>query len=160
MKFVQIMIIALAAMLSQPVIAQDKGKSADTNMEILAQKIKADKKLLVATNMELTDAEAKKFWPIYEAYQADLQKLNKRLAKVILDYAEVYNKGSVPGATAKKLLNEALAIQEAEVQLKRSYIPKLEKALPEMKVARYIQIENKIRAIINYELAAQIPLVE
>ncbi len=160
MKFVQIVVIAMAALLSQPVIAQDKGKSGDTNMEILAQKIKADKKLLVAANMELTDAEAKKFWPVYEAYQADLQKLNKRLAKVILDYAEVYNKGAVPDATAKKLLNEALAIQEAEVKLKRSYVPKLEKALPEMKVARYIQIENKIRAIINYELAAQIPLVE
>jgi len=158
MRFVQIVVIALAALLSQPVIAQDKG--GNTNMEILAQKIKADKKLLVASNMDLTEAEAKKFWPVYEAYQADLQKLNKRLAKVILEYAEVYNKGSVPDATARKLLNEALAIQEAEVKLKRSYVPKLEKALPEMKVARYIQIENKIRAIINYELAAQIPLVE
>ena len=58
------------------------------------------------------------------------------------------------------LPNGALAIQEAEVKLKRSYVPKLEKALPEMKVARYIQIENKIRAIVNYELAAEIPLVE
>ena len=158
MKFVQIVIIAFAVLLSQPVVGQDKGGTS--NMEILAQKIKADKKLIVAENMGLTDAEAKKFWPLYEAYQADLQKLNKRLAKLILDYAEVYNKGSVPDATAKKLLNEALAIQEAEVKLKRSYVPKLEKALPEMKVARYIQIENKIRAIINYELAAQIPLVE
>lgn len=158
MKFVQIAIIALAAVLAQPVIAQDKGGT--TNMEILAQKIKADKKLLVATNMDLTDAEAKKFWPVYEAYQDDLHKINRRLAKLIVDYAEVYNKGSVPNATAKKLLDEALAIEEAELKLKRVYIPKLEKALPEMKVARFIQIENKIRAIINYELAAQIPLVE
>ena len=158
MKFVQIVIIALAALLSQPVVAQDKGGT--TNMEILAQKIKADKKLIVADNMGLTDAEAKKFWPVYEAYQGDLHKINRRLAKLIVDYAEVYNKGSVPNATAKKLLDEALAIEEAEVKLKRAYIPKLEKALPEMKVARFIQIENKIRAIINYELAAQIPLVE
>ena len=144
--------------LAQPVIAQEK--AADSNMEILRQKIKADKKLVVAANMQLTEAEAKKFWPVYEAYQQDLQKLNKRLGQLIVDYAQAYNKGPVPDATAKKLLDEALAIEDAEVKLKRSYVPKLEKALPEMKIARYIQIENKIRAVINYELAAKIPLVE
>lgn len=158
MKLIRIAVIALAAALSQPVIAQDKG--GNTNMEILRQKIKADKKLIVAANMQLTEAEAKGFWPVYEGYQSDLQKLNQRLGRLIVDYAKVYNKGSVPDATAKKLLDEALAVQAAEVQLKRSYVPKLEQVLPAMKVARYIQIENKIRAIINYELAAEIPLVE
>lgn len=158
MKILRIVVLALAVMLPPPVIAQDKG--GDTNMEILRQKIKADKKLVVAANMQLTEAEAKKFWPIYEAYQSDLEKLNQRLGKLIVDYAAVYNKGSVPDATAKKLLNEALAIEEAEVKMKRSYVPKLEKAVSEMKAARYIQIENKIRAIIRYELAAQVPLVE
>jgi len=158
MKLLQLAVLALAIAISQPVLAQDKGGT--TNMEILRDKIKADKKLIVAANMQLSEAEAKKFWPIYEAYQGDLQKLNQRLGKVIVAYAEVYNKGAVPDATAKKLLDEALAIEEAEVKMKRSYVSKLGKAIPEMKVARYIQIENKIRAIIRYELAAQVPLVE
>lgn len=158
MKLLGIAVIALAAALSLPAIAQEK--SGNTNMEILRQKIKADKKLIVAANMQLTEAEAKKFWPVYEAYQGDLQKLNQRLAKLIVSYAEAYNKGPVPDATAKKLLNEALSIEDAELKLKRSYVPKLEKVLPEMKVARYYQIENKIRAIIKYELASEIPLVE
>ena len=158
MKLIKVALVALAVVLSQPVVAQDKG--GNTNMEILRQKIKADKKLVVAANMQLTEAEAKKFWPVYESYQNDLQKLNQRLGRLIVDYAKVYNQGSVPDATAKRLLNEALAIEEAEVKLKRSYVPKLEKALPDMKVARYIQIENKIRAIIKYELAAEVPLVE
>ncbi|MDH3314607.1 MAG: hypothetical protein OER43_02405 [Gammaproteobacteria bacterium] len=158
MKFLQIAVIALAAVLSQPVIAQDKG--GNMNMEILRQKIKADKKLIVASNMQLTEAEAKKFWPVYESYQEDLAKINQRLGKLIVNYAEAYNKGAVPDATAKKLLTEALAIEGAELRLKRAYVPKLEKVLPKMKVARYIQIENKIRAIVRYELAAEIPLVE
>lgn len=158
MKFLQIAVIALAAVLSQPVIAQAEGDKM--NMEILRQKIKADKKLIVASNMQLDGDQAKKFWPVYEAYQKDLAKINRRLGKLIVDYAEAYNTGSVADETAKKLLNEALAIEEAEVKLKRAYVPKLEKALPEMKVARYIQIENKIRAIIKYELAANIPLAE
>lgn len=145
-----------------PVLAQDAGSgSAETNMEILKEKIKADKKLLVASNMDLSDAEAKKFWPLYESYQKELQQLNQRLGKTIGEYAEAYNagKGAIDEGTAKKLLNEALSVQEAEVKLKRAYADKIGKVLPATKTARYIQMENKIRALINFELAAQIPLV-
>ncbi len=157
MTLLRIVLIALVAALAAPAAAQDKGT---TNMEILRQKIKADKKLVVAANMGLTEAEAKGFWPIYDAYQKDLEQLNDRLAKAIVAYADAYNKGPVPNETAKKLLDEALAIEQAEVTLKRSYVPKLEKVLPEAKVARYIQIENKIRAMVRYELADKIPLVK
>ena len=153
----RIVLIALVAALAAPAAAQDKGTS---NMEILRQKVKADKKLVVALNMGITEAEGKAFWPIYDAYQKDLEQINERLAKTIVAYAEAYNKGPVPNETAKKLLNETLAIEEAEVALKRSYESKLEKALPEAKVARYIQIENKIRALVRYELAEKIPLVK
>jgi hypothetical protein len=129
-------------------------------MEILRQKIKADKKLVVAANMELTDAEGKAFWPVYDAYQKDLQQINDRLKKAIVEYADAYNKGPVSNETAKKLLAESLAIDEAEVKLRQSYVPKLEAVLPEAKAARYLQIENKIRAAIRYELAGGIPLVK
>ena len=155
MKFAQAALFAVATMLALPTIAQ-----TDSDMEILAQKIKADKKLVVAANMQLTDDEAKGFWPVYDAYQKDLQGINKRLVGAVMNYADAYNKGPVSDETAKKLINEAIAIEDAEVKLKRSYVPKLEKVIPGMKVARYIQIENKVRAIIRYELAAQIPLVE
>ena len=110
--------------------------------------------------MGITEAEGKAFWPIYDAYQKDLEQINERLAKTIVAYAEAYNKGPVPNETAKKLLNETLAIEDAEIALKRSYASKLEAALPAAKVARYIQIENKIRALVRYELAEKIPLVK
>jgi len=133
--------------------------ATDANMEILVQKMKADKKLLVAGNMDLTDAEAKSFWPMYDAYQKELGQINHQLGRTIKQYAEEYNKGTVSNDLAKKLLGEALAIEEAEVNLKRSYAKKLGTVLPATKVARYIQIENKIRAAVKAELAAQIPLV-
>jgi hypothetical protein len=129
-------------------------------METLRQKVRADKRLLVSQNMQLSEAEAKAFWPIYDAYQKDLQQINEPLGKVILAYADAYSKGPVANEAAKTLLNEALAIEEAEPKLKRSYVPRLEKALPQAKVARYIQIENKIRAVVRYEFAANIPLVQ
>jgi hypothetical protein len=155
MKLAQVVLIAAAALLALPAAAQTA-----SDMQILAQKIKADKKLVVAANMQLTEEEAKDFWPVYDAYQADLQKINGRLLGTIKRYADAYNKGPVSDETAKKLVNEAIAIEEAEVKLKRSYVPRLEKVIPGMKVARYLQIENKIRAIGKYELATQIPLVQ
>ena len=89
-----------------------------------------------------------------------LQKINKRLVVALKSYADAYKKGPVSDETAKKLINEALDIEDAEVKLKRSYVTKLDKVIPGMKVARYIQIENKIRAVVKFDLAAQIPLVE
>ena len=147
----------IAAALVVPALAQNAGT---TNMEILRQKIKSDKKLLVAQNLNLTDAEGAAFWPVYEAYQKELQQINERLSTTINAYADAYNKGPVANDAAKKLIDEALAIDDAELQLKKTAIPKVMAALPAMKAARYIQIENKIRAAIRYELAASIPLVQ
>jgi len=147
----------LATALVVPVLAQN---ASTTNMEILRQKIKADKKLVVAQNLKLTDAEGAKFWPVYEAYQKDLQQINERLATAILRYADAYDNGPVTNEKAKQLLDEYLAIDDAEAKLKGAMTPKILAALPAVKAARYIQIENKIRAAVRYELAAAIPLVE
>jgi len=147
----------LATALVVPAMAQN---AATTNMEILRQKIKADKRLVVAQNLNLTDAEGAKFWPVYEAYQKDLQQIDERLATAILAYADAYNKGPVTNEMAKKLLDEYLAIDDAEAKLKSATTPKILAALSAVKAARYVQIENKIRAAVRYELATAIPLVE
>jgi hypothetical protein len=157
MKFVRILIVLIAAAIAAPVIAQDKGSM---NMQILREKIKADKKLVVAKNMDLSETEAKAFWPIYEAYQKELDEINARLARAITAYAEAYKKGPLPNNVAMHLIDEALTIEEAETKLKRSYVPKLNTALPAAKTARYLQIESKIRALVRMELADNIPLIE
>jgi hypothetical protein len=148
---------ALATALAAPAMAQ---KTTTTETEILRQKIKADKKLVVAHNLNLTDAEGAAFWPVYDAYQTDLQLIYQRLAAMILAYADAYNRGPVTNEMAKKLLDESLAIDTAEANLKTATVPKILAVLPAMKAARYIQIENKIRAAERYELAEGIPLVE
>jgi len=140
-----------------PGLAQDK--PAD-NMQILRDKIKADKKLVVASNMELTESEAKDFWPIYDQYQKDLQKINQRIANVLEGYAADFRGKSLTDEKAKKLIDEAVAIEQAEANIKSTYAPKLSKVLPVKKVARYLQIENKIRAVVKYDLAQGVPLVQ
>src|SRR6266498_5795637 len=88
-------------------VAQDK--PAD-NMQILRDKIKSDKKLVVATNMELTESEAKGFWPIYEQYQKDLQKINQRVANLLESYADDFCGKSLTDDKVKKLINETMSI--------------------------------------------------
>jgi hypothetical protein len=149
-------VITALAGVAPPSLAQDK--PAD-NMQILRDKIRADKKLVVATNMELTESEAKNFWPIYDQYQRDLQNINQKIVKVLESYADDYKKKSLTDDKAKKLIDEALAIEREEAALKANYAPKLSKALPMVKVVRYLQIENKIRAVVRYDIAAGVPLM-
>jgi hypothetical protein len=129
-------------------------------MQILREKVKADKKLLVAANMGLTESEAKGFWPVYEEYQKDLGGLHQRIGKLIDAYAADYNAKSLTDEKAQKLIDELVAIEKDDGGLLASYVPKLSKVLPAKKVARYLQIENKIRAALKYELAANIPVVQ
>ena len=160
MKIWRTIVLVLAAAVAMPSYAQSKGaadKPLDT-MQILREKLKADKKLVVATNMVLTPAEAKGFWPLYEEYQKELQQINDRLATVLVAYSKEYTANSLTDDKASALLDRYFAIEEAELKLKRAFVPRLAKVLPGIKVARYMQIENKIRAIVKYELAGEVPL--
>jgi hypothetical protein len=138
-----------------PAISQDK--PAD-NMQILREKIRADKKLLVAENMQLTEAEAKAFWPLYERYQDELFLLRARSTKLIKDYADAYEK--MTNDTARKLLDEYMTVETLQLKLRQAYLPRFRKVLPEVKVVRYYQIENKIQAALFYELGGKIPLIK
>jgi hypothetical protein len=149
-------LVVVLMLLAAPALAQQTG--GETNMEIVKQKIHADKKLLVAQNMGLSEEQGKKFWPVYEQLQKDLGKLNDRKLALIQAYAANYE--TMTDATAKKQLNELLAIQGDRNRVLKSYVPKFEKVLPAKLVARYFQIENKIDAVVSYELAARIPLAK
>ncbi len=136
-------------------VAQDK--PAD-NMQFVVEKIRADKRLFVAENMQLTEVEAKTFWPVYEQYQDELFLLRARTMKLIDDYAGAYEK--MTGGTAKNLLDEYLTIETLGLKLRHTFLTKFRKVLPDVTVVRYFQIENKINAALIYELAAKIPLIQ
>jgi len=154
---VTVVLVMLGVVLAMvaPGISQDK--PAD-NMQIVLEKIRADKKLLVAENMQLTEAEAKAFWPLYDRYQDELFLLRARSAKLIEDYADAYEK--MTNDTAKKLLDEYMTIETLQLKLRQAYLPKFRKVLPGVKVVRYYQIENKIQAVLLYELGGKIPLIK
>ena len=149
------LVVLLAALGGACIPAADK--PADT-WNILRDKFKADKKLVVADNLELTQKEADAFWPVYDAYQADLDRLNERIKKAVLLYADAWNNANVTDETARCLVAEMLSIDEAELQLRKAQAPKVQKVLPPLKAMRYLQIENKVRAIARYDLMEIVPL--
>ena len=134
--------------------AQDK--PAD-NMEIVKEKIKTDKKLFIATNMQLTESEATAFWPVYESYQSELGKLRDREIMLIEKFAANYE--TMSADAAKNLLDDSMSIDSDHQKLRQSYLAKFRGVLSDTKVARYYQLESKIDAVLEYELARRIPLV-
>jgi hypothetical protein len=149
---------------STPVgFAQNKTAGGDkpaSNLEIIHEKLKADKKLIVAKYMELTETEAKKFWPVYEEYQKDLRETNDRLLRLLESYAADYKGNSLTDEKAQKLLDEWIAIEQNEGKRRKAFAPKVLQALPAKKAARYLQIENEFRIMLRYDLAATVPLVQ
>jgi len=138
-------------------VAMESGRSVN-NMQILYEKVTADKRLLVATNMELSEVEGKGFWPLYEAYQRDLQGLTDRRQRLIEEYTKQY--GAISDDMARELLEDYVLIERDRQKFREYYLAKFRQVLPEKKVVRYYQLENKIEAAITYDLAARIPFIE
>jgi len=128
----------------------------DDTRELARETIQANKKLVVAGNMNLNVNEKEGFWAVYEDYQKDLEKILERTVALIEEFAVNFETLSEKKAT--ELLNTHLKIEADTVKLKKSYVSKFQKVLPAQKVVRYYQIENKIEAIIDYDLVDKIPL--
>ena len=145
----------LACLIGGVTLAQDKPAE---NIDVLREKLRADKKVVVASVLDLTEGEAKAFWPVYNAYQSDMVSHYERVMKLIDTFGKSYD--SMTDEAATKLLTDYLALEKKHVAILSSYLPRFQKVLPAKKVARLYQTENKIRALVNYELAREIPLVK
>lgn len=118
--------------------------------------IQTERRLLVSQALELTQAEAAAFWPLYDRYAAELKAANDLRVKVVTDYAAAYPNPT--DAVASRLLKDGLAFQEKLVKLRKAYVRKFTAALGPAKAARFYQLENKLDAITAFALARQIPL--
>src|SRR5262249_40851866 len=128
---------ALACLVGAVAVAQDK--PAD-NMEVMREKLRADKKAVVAEALQLTEGEAKAFWPVYNAYQSDMVTHYDRLLKLIDTYATSYD--TMTDETATSILKQYLALERDHVAILTSYLPRFQKVLPPKKVAKLYQVEN------------------
>lgn len=153
-------LVAAPAATAVPAFAAGKtaGAAAEADFDILREAIRANRKALVAANLKLTDSEAQQFWPLYDRYQGEMKGVNDRLVTLIKDYSEHFT--TITDEQAGKLAADYLAVEEDRAKIRRAFFTDFTKVLPGKKVARFYQIENKMDAVIRYDLAKTIPVVE
>jgi hypothetical protein len=163
-KIIAALVLAIAWIMSGPAGYAQSAASADSptvtdrDIQLLRQDIRSQKKQLVAANLTLTEAEATKFWPIYDEYAAEMTKIGDQKYALIKEYAQ--NFGSLTDAQATSLLDRSLALDEAIAQLRIKYVPIVNKVLPGTKTASFFQIDRRLTTLIDLQLASQIPLVQ
>jgi Spy/CpxP family protein refolding chaperone len=156
-KYLAPFLFAAAMFVTPGVWAQ--GSVADvTDMQALRAAVKADKRALVTSALNLTPTEAKKFWPIYDAYQRSLDAATRERSVAIVELIGSDRPMSDP--YAKNLAKDLVTADEAEIKARRTMYNRVMKALPPKKAVRYLQLESKIRAVQAYDIAVAIPLVK
>jgi len=159
---VAVLMLAGAALLESGVVfAQAQATQAsgtDKDIQLLRQDVRSQKKQIVAANMQLTDAEAEKFWPVYDQYTAEVTKLGDTRVALIKQYAQNYD--TLTDAQANDLMQKWGGLEESVAQLRLKYIPNFEKVVSAKKTALFFQIDRRLNLIIDLQLASAIPLVQ
>jgi len=132
--------------------------AVDQEIKLLRQDLRADKKKIVAANMQLTEAEALKFWPVYDAYTLETIKLNDTLQALVKEYAQNYE--SLTDEKAKSLTKRTLELDVSTAKLRIKYVPLFNKVISARKTARFMQIDRRLGLLTNIQVAAALPLVQ
>ena len=151
-------LLATVLTLALSAIPGRAGEADKANLDILVDTIRANRKALVAANLKLTDEEAARFWPLYDRYQGEMNAVQDRTVKVVEDYTKNFR--DLSNDKAMKLAEDWLSAEGDRVKVRRDYLPQFAKVLPGKTVVRFYQIENKMDAVLRYELAKDIPVVE
>ena len=141
-----------------PSASQNSEASLDRDAALLRQDVRSEKKQIIAANLELTDTEATRFWPVYDQYSAELTELGDQKYALIKEYAQGF--GKLTDEQALSLIKRSLALDEQLAQLRSKYVTIFNKVLPGTKTATFFQMDRRIGALIDLQLAAQIPFVQ
>jgi Spy/CpxP family protein refolding chaperone len=155
--------LLMAAAAALPVVAgaQEPAKaeepSIDQQIQMIRSLTEAQRQATMAANLELSEAEAAKFWPLYREYRNDVAKINDKFVALIKDYAQNFE--AMTDAKAKAYTKNYLQVQKDRIDLKSKYVGKFDKVLSPINTARVLQIETKLDVMIDAGLAKTIPLV-
>ena len=137
---------------------QDQHRISNQDLDLMRKDIRSQKKQLIAQNLKLTDAEATKFWPIYDQYTAELVKINDKKYATIQEYADHY--GTLSDEQATKLMRQWMDVDVAAAQLRAKYLPIVSQAIGGRKGATFAQLDRRVSLMIELQLASQVPLVQ
>ncbi len=150
-------LVVAAVLMASSVFAGESRVADVTDMQALRTAVRADKKAYVASVLLLTPAEAKNFWPAYDAYQRALDVTTREKNTTLVDI--VGQDKPVSDPYAKQIASDIMVADEAEIKARRTLYSRVMKALPPKKAVRYLQLEGKIRAVQAYDIAQTLPLI-
>lgn len=133
-------------------------QSDDDYIELTRSVLKTEKKAAIAETMELSSAESEVFWPLYNEFNEKLYTIQSKRVNIIKDFAENYE--TLTDEKADELMISYMGVKQEIMKLNKQYYKKFKKILPVGKAAKYFQAENKIAAIVDFQLASEIPFME
>jgi hypothetical protein len=158
MAAIVILTTSLMGQTSSQTPTTNSAQNMDQDVDLLRKDIRSQKKQIIAANLQLTDAEAVKFWPIYDQYVAELTKINDAKYGVIKEYATNYDTLTDDHAIA--LAKNLLSVDAQVAQLRLKYVPIVNKTLPGKKTALFFQLDRRLTMLIDLQLASQIPMIQ
>ena len=145
-------------------IASDLPAQGDVldNPEFAAARkiIQESQEAIIREDIRLTAAEEEDFWPLYEQYRADTLPVRDRYVTLIADYMRQYESGILTDDYAKGMIDGYFDVKGDLLKIRKRYVRRFARILPMLKVARFYQLENKMTADVEAELALLVPLVE
>ena len=155
MKTLLISLTALAAFGVADAALAQAGNAKD-DAELLVSQIQTDKRAVVLSAMQLTDAEVAAFTPVYDKYQADMKKQYQGAVEMLNKFAANY--GSMTDDAAKDIMKDWFKLRDERNDTMKKYAKEMGRALPPTKVLQWVQIENKLNALLDAEAASVIPV--
>jgi len=128
------------------------------NLQTLLETVRANRKALIAINLTLNKDEAAAFWPVYDKYQQEISAIGDKIVALIEDYTTHF--ADLSNEKALQIVNDYLDLEAERVKVRRTYVPEFAKVLPGRTVARFYQLENKMDAVLRFDLASTIPVID
>ena len=151
------LLVSSAMLLVLPVMAQDQG--AQREVDEGRAMVRAGFRDVIRDELTLTEQETAAFWPVYDEYEQTVTVIMDRYASLIMRYVDRFETGELSNEYADELLSEYFAIRQELLDARRAYIPRFKEALPALKVAQLYQLENKLNAEVDIQLALALPLI-
>ena len=131
---------------------------SNEDVNLLRKDLRSKRKQLIAANLQLTDTEAAKFWPVYDQYVTELIAINDKKFAVIQDYAD--NWGKLTDEQSLSFIRQWTDMDIAATQLRQKYVPIVAKVLDGRKTATFMQLDRRIAMMLELQVVSQLPLVQ
>jgi hypothetical protein len=147
-------LLVSAPLAAETALTENVKRDIDISRKLINEKrVKA-----LAVNMHFTEQEKKAFWPLWEEYRTAMRKVGDERLAIIINYADHLD--SMTDKIARQLLDSSFDVDRKEIKVREKYAKKFRRILPDTKVARLMQIEHRIDALVDLKIAEGVPLME